>query len=165
MWFFLIILSLSIIGFLIHAFLAKEPMTKFRIVELLLLYQLVFSVGAASLLGFFGLAFMGKHVAEILSWPECPFQMELANVNLGYGVLGIMCIWFRKYFWLATVVGFSIWIFADGIHHMADQWLNNNVPLSDIPLVTDFIVPGVLIVLTFLYFKYMNQEESISASE
>lgn len=160
MWFFLVILSLSLIGFFIHLYLTKEPVTSFRIVELLLLYQLVFSVGVASLLGFFGLAFMGKHVAEILGWPECPFQIELANVNLGYGVLGIMCIWFRKYFWLATVIGFSIWIFADGIHHFADFYLNNNEPLSQIPMITDFIVPGALVILTILYFRYMDVNQS-----
>lgn len=165
MWFFLVILSFSIIGFLIHAYFSKEPLTKFRIVELLLLYQLVFSVGAASLLGFFGLAFMGKHVAEILGWPECPFQVELANVNLGYGVLGIMCIWFRKYFWLATAIGFSIWIFADGIHHLLDRFLTNNEALSDIPMITDFLVPGFLIVLTTLYFRYMSEQEKESAKE
>lgn len=163
MWFFLIILSFSLIGFLIHFYFSKKPATRFRIVELLLLYQLVFSVGAASLLGFFGLAFMGKHVAEILGWPECPFQMELANVNLGYGVLGIMCIWFRKYFWLATALGFSIWIFADGIHHVADRVLTHNEALSDIPMVTDFLVPILLLTLTTLYFKYMPETEAVKS--
>src|ERR1700732_3326318 len=96
---FLSILAFSIIGFFIHIGLTKEKLTKQRIVELLLLYQLVFSVGLTSILAFFGLYFMAQYVADYTGWPKCPFEYQLANVNLAFGVLGILCIWLRGNFW------------------------------------------------------------------
>lgn len=114
MFIFISLLAMSIIGFIIHVMLESKPISTPRIVELLLLYQLVFSVGMTSLLAFFGLTFMGDFVAQYTGWPASPFEQQLGNVNLGYGVLGIMSIWFRGGFWVATVIGFSVWILSDG---------------------------------------------------
>ncbi len=152
---FLGVLSLSIIGFLLHIWFTRESLTKFRVVELLLLYQLVFCVGFASLLGWIGQGFMMNTVASLLGWPESPFQIELANVNLGYGVLGIMSIWYRGYFWLATIIGFSVWLIADGIHHIVDAEMYRNFSIGNIgiPMYTDFLVPIVLLILLGFYFK------------
>lgn len=152
---FLTILAFSIIGFFIHLSISKLPRTKTRIIELLLLYQLVFSVGLSSFLAFIGFAFFPEIVAKFLDWPECPFQMELANVNLAFGFLGILCIWLRGNFWIATVLGFSIWIMADGFHHVYELVVHNNNSDGNagIPLYTDFLVPIVLLVLLALHLK------------
>ncbi len=160
MFIFISLLAFSVIGFFIHLYVSKEPKTPLRIVELFLLYQLVFNVGLISLLAFFGLTFMPDYVAEYTGWPACPFEQQLANVNLGYGVLGIMCIWKRNDFWLATIIGLSIWLIGDAIDHLADMIYNNNYAPGNvgIPLYTDIIVPVVLIILYFLY-KHLQKKE------
>lgn len=157
---YIAILVLGIVGFFIHLFVSKEPRTPLRIVRLFLLYQLVFSVGLTSLLAFFGLMFMSEFVAAYSGWPACPFEKQLANVNLGYAVLGILCIWRGDDFWLATIIGLSIWLFGDGIGHIADAILHDNDTPGNIgvPLYTDIIVPIVLIGL-YIFYQHLKKHE------
>lgn len=153
---FLSMYVFSLLGPLIHWLrLDKNQRSQAKVIELLLLYQLVFSVGATSLLAFIGLTFIPEYVASYSGWPTCPFQQELGNVNLAFGILGFMCTWWRGSFWLATVLGFSIWIFADGIHHVWDILMNQNYAPGSIgvSLITDLIVPVVLIFLITYYSK------------
>ena len=156
MAFFLSVYAFGIIAFLIHVYwLPWKKRTKAKLIELFLLYQLVFSVGITSLLSFVGLTLMADDIAKYFEWPACPFQQELGNVNLAFGVLGILCIWFRGLFWLATIVGFSIWILGDGIHHLWLYFAYNNSSAGNIGamLYTDMIVPVLLLILLFFYFK------------
>lgn len=151
---FLSMYALSILGFIVHLYLIPaKTRTYKRTIELLLLYQLVFSVGMTSLLAFIGLTFMPDYVAQYSGWPVCPFQQELGNVNLAFGILGIMCIWFRDHFWTATVLGFSIWILADGIHHIYDIIAHHNYAPGSVgvSLITDLVVPVVLLLLLAIY--------------
>lgn len=155
MFIFLGILAFSIIGFFIHLYLDKEPRTTSRVIELLLLYQLVFSVGLTSVLAFIGLSLMPQYIAAYTGWPYSPFEQQLANVNLAFGTLGILCIWLRGNFWIATAIGFSVWIFSDGIGHFLDMVFNHNFADGNIgvPLWTDILVPSVLIILLALHLN------------
>lgn len=156
---FIAILAAGLIGFFIHLFGSQEPRTPLRIVRLFLLYQLVFSVGLTSLLSFIGLMFMSDFVAAYSGWPACPFEKLLANVNLGYAALGILCIWKGDEFWLATIIGVSIWLIGDGIVHVVDAILHHNYSPGNIgvPLYTDFIIPLVLICLYILYQRLKSR--------
>lgn len=160
MWFFLSIYLMGILGFCIHVWkLPSAQRTKPRLLELFLLYQIVFSLGVTSLVAFFGLTFMDEYIAQLTGWPACPFEQQLANVNLGYGVLGILSIWFRGYFWAATIIGFSIWIIGDGIHHLHHYFIDQNATPGNIgvPLWTDIIVPIILLILLYFYF-FLNTD-------
>lgn len=162
MFIYIAILALGIIGFFIHLFLSKEPKTLLRIVRLFLLYQLVFSVGLTSLLAFVGLMFMSDFVAAYSGWPACPFEKQLANVNLGYALLGILCIWKGDDFWLATILGISIWLLGDGIGHIGDSLLHDNKTPGNIgvPLYTDIIVPVALLILYAVYQRLKRGSRS-----
>jgi hypothetical protein len=156
MYLFLSIYLFGLLGFLIHYFiLPKKQRTKKRTIELFLLYQIVFSLGITSLVAFFGLTFMDEYIAQYTNWPPCPFEQQLANVNLAFAVLGVMCIWYRKEFWLATIIGFSVWIIGDGFHHLYEYFVLNNISPGNIgvPLWTDFIIPLLLLGLLFFYWN------------
>lgn len=164
MIFFLSIYLLSLIGFLIHAALSPaSTLTRARLIELALLYQIVFSLGVTSLVAFFGLTFMGPYIADYTGWPASPFEQQLANVNLAFGALGLLSIWFRKDFWLATVLGFSIWILSDGVHHLYHYLAYGNQAAGNIgvPLWTDIIVPVILLTLSFFYVRNLAHQKSI----
>lgn len=156
MLFFVSIYAIGLLAFFFHwSRLPENEKTRSRWIELFLLYQLVFSLGITSIVAFFGLTFMPDHVAEITGWPASPFEQQLANVNLGYGLLGIMCIWYRRLFWAATIFGFSVWILGDGIHH-AWHWLvhgNDSPGNIGVPLFTDIAIPVILLVLFYYYNK------------
>lgn len=161
MFIYITILALGIIGFFIHLFYSKAPRTPLRVVKLFLLYQLVFSVGATSLLAFIGLMFMSEFVAAYSGWPACPFEKQLANVNLGYAALGVLCIWKGDEFWLATIIGVSIWLFGDGIGHIADAILHNNYSPGNVgvPLYTDILIPALLVTL-YISYQHLKKQDS-----
>jgi len=151
---FLSMYVLGVLGFLIHVWVVEKGLrTPKRMLELFLLYQIVFSLGMTSWLAFIGLTFMPEYIAIYMNWPACPFQQELANVNLAFGVLGLMSIWYRGDFWLATIVGFSIWILADGLHHIVQLVVDHNYSPGNlgVNLITDLVVPVVLLILLCLY--------------
>lgn len=159
MYLFLSLYVFSVLGFVIHAWKTpKNERTQSRIIELMLLYQIVFSLGLTSIMAFFGLTFMSEYIADLTHWPSSPFEQQLANVNLGFGILGILAIWYRGYFWMATIIGFSVWIISDGIQHLYQALFDNN--LSDgnigVPMYTDFIIPVVLLFLLFFYLKSIS---------
>lgn len=154
MFLFLSLYALGIIGSILHIMsIPSGERTKSRILEILLLYQIVFSLGLTSIMAFFGLTFMPDYIAKLTNWPPCPFEQQLANVNLGFGILGLMSIIYRGNFWFATIVGFSIWILGDGIHHLYKAISEKNLSAGNIgvPLWTDFIVPIALLILLIAY--------------
>ena len=161
MFIYIMILAFGVIGFVLHLFISKEPKTPYYVMRLFLLYQLVFSVGLSSLLAFIGLMFMSDFVAAYSGWPTCPFEKQLANVNLGYAVLGILCIWKGDDFWLATILGSSIWLIGDGIGHIADMILHHNYAPGNVgvPLYTDIIVPLVLLTSFAIYQRLKKSEQ------
>jgi uncharacterized protein DUF6790 len=154
MAFFLSIYVIGILGSILHIFLLpSQSRSKSKIIEILLLYQIIFSLGITSLIAFFGLTFMADYIAKLTEWPSSPFEQQLANVNLAFGILGLLSIVYRGDFWLATVLGFSIWILSDGIHHLYKAIWEHNLSSGNIgvPLWTDLIVPMVLLVLLYFY--------------
>lgn len=159
---FLILYAAGFLGFAISALkLPPAQRTKGKIVELLLLYQLVFSLGITSFVAFLGLTFLERYSASYLAWPASPFEQELANVNLAYGVLGIMCIWFRKSFWGAVITGFAIWILTDGIHHVYEAFVHKNFSEGNTGFLmyTDLLVPIFLLILFYFYYKWNLPQE------
>jgi hypothetical protein len=167
MFLFLIIYALSLIAFALHLYFSPSfKRTQAYIIELLLLYQLVFSLGLTSLLAFIGLNFMPNTVNKFMGWTPCPYQQELANVNLAFGILGILSIWFRKSFWTATIIGFSIWIFGDALHHIylietQKEPIGNKLFL----IFTDFFAPIVLSALLSLHTRSEREKLELNLEE
>lgn len=163
MFVIIIIHLLGILGFLIHLFMSQKPKTPLRIVELFLVYQLVFSVGLVSLIAFIALAFFPEMVAKTLDWPTCPFQAELGNVNLAFAVLGFLCIWIRGHFWTATILGLSIWLLGDAYGHLEEMVKHNNYSEGNVgvPLWTDIIVPVILLAALYLYLKWNKRVHTL----
>ncbi len=158
---FLSIYAISILAFFIHFFLLDcNARTQAKIVEIFLLYQIVFSLGVTSLMAFFAFTIMPKYIADYTGWPACPFEQQLANVNLAFGVLGILAIWQRGGFWTATILGFSIWILADGIHHIFNIIKDHNYTLGNVgvPLWTDIIIPIILLILLKIHLTLKKNE-------
>ncbi|CCB86378.1 MULTISPECIES: DUF6790 family protein [Parachlamydia] len=152
----LILFAASFLGFFLHLALSKEERTLGEKAELFLLYQIVFNVGLISFLSFYGFIFLPELVAEKLGWPTCPFQHEMGNVNLAFGVLGILAIWLRGNFWTAIVIGVSIWLLGDAVGHVVDMVQNNNYAEGNvgIPLYTDIAIPVVLLIAFYFWKKY-----------
>jgi len=66
------------------------------ILETVIAYGFAFNIGISGLYAFMGHAFFPNKVAAYIGWPPgSPFQFEVAIADLSFGVLGILCFWFR----------------------------------------------------------------------
>lgn len=145
-------LALALLGATLHFSFSRNNGWP-RFFEIYLLYFLVFCVGVSGLVGaYFHTAFAAS-TAEKIGWaPGSPFQFEVAMANLAVGVAGILCIWFRGYFWLATIVIASIFIYGAAYGHFVQIARGDHAPynsgvflyLNDIgiPMVYDLLGVG-----------------------
>ena len=165
--FSIIFLILAVLGASAHLFLSRKPKTADRIISILLLYLLAISVGVGGLFGFMGHAFRADQVAQSIGWdPGSPFQFEIAVSNLAFGILGILCIWIRGNFWIATGIGSSIFALGAAYGHIRDIMVNQNLALYNagpILWVGDILIP-LLILSLLILLKTSNKCESISSS-
>ncbi len=158
--FSIIFLIISFLGAGIHLFVSKEPKTAGRIISVLLLYLLVINVGVGGLLGFMGHAFRADEVAQSIGWsPGSPFQFEVAVSNLAFGILGLLCLWFRGNFWLATGIGSAVFGLGAAYGHIRDIIVNRNLAVNNAGLILwvgDIAVPLLILVLLIL-LKALNK--------
>jgi len=153
-----IFVSASVIGFALHLALSRQRRTRARVVELLLLYLLVINIGLGSLLAWYGHTFMADEIARKIGWqPGSPFQFEVALADLGWGVCGVLCIWFRGSFWTATGIGSAVFLLGCAFGHIRDIVKHGNIAVYNagpVLWIGDLAVPITILVLLFLRFKF-----------
>jgi hypothetical protein len=147
----------TLIAFTLHLFLGREPRTKARIVQLLLLYLLVINIGLGSLLAWYGHTFMADEIALKIGWqPGSPFQFEVALADLSWGVCGVLCIWLREGFWTATGIGSSVFLLGCAFGHIRQIIHEGNMAIYNagpVLWIGDLAVPIAILALLFLRFK------------
>jgi len=146
---YIILVTIWVVVSVLQITIAGTP-----IVETLLVNFLVINVGISGLYAFMGHAFSSKKVAEYIGWPSGnPFQFEVAITNLSFGILGVLCIWFRDNFWIATVIGFSVFALGAAYVHIRDIIKNKNHSPGNAgpPLYSDILKPTFLAGLLIAY--------------
>jgi len=116
--------------------------------EAFLLAFIVSNVGLQGIFAFLGHFFKSDEVARGIGWPEGnPFQKEIAFTNLSLGILGILCIWFRGNFWLATIISRSVFTWGAAGIHFEDIKKRKNVNILNAGpvLYFDLLCPFLLI--------------------
>lgn len=112
--------------------------------ELLLLYLVFFCFGIYGISDFVVDVFYPTVASEIKGWASGnPFEFEAGIANLGFGVLGILCVWFRGGFLLATLIGNTIWLWGDAIGQMIKAGTGLYY-FSNIYALTDVIIPFLI---------------------
>jgi hypothetical protein len=159
LFFFILGMVLAVIHIFRKPANTKE---KHKKLEIILLYYIVFTIGVTGLFAAYAHIFMANQVAQAIGWPTgSPFQTEVAIANLSYGVLGILCIWIREKFWLAAIIGNSVFLFGDAIGHIY-QIVNNNDYAPDnagIILYTDLFFPVFALTLYFFYTRQLKKAQ------
>lgn len=157
---FYLFIAIGLLGATLHIALDRNARNRVRVLELLLIYLLPTAIGLTAIYAFIGHMFFSVEVAHFIGWPPgSPFQKEMAFANLSYGVLGILCIWLRGKFWLATVLGYTVLLWGAAYHHIVDIVKNHNYAPGNagVVLYLDILVP--LVLLTLLLDYYVNQRK------
>ena len=141
-------LVISIIGSIGQIIIAHTP-----IAETLLLWLLICNVGLQGLFTFIGHFFVSDIVAQNIGWPiGNPFQIELSFTSLAFGVLGILCIWLRGNFWLAVIIGRTIFSWGCAYTHIIDikKRKNKSIYNAGPVLYLGIVLPIIMIILLVL---------------
>lgn len=158
----LIVALLSVLLPLAHLFLSKRPRTRKRVVELLLLYALVLDVGVIGLpLGFIPHVFFADETARLIGWePGSPFQFEVGIHDGAWGLLGFLCLWIRGYFWIATGLGWALFMLGATYGHIQETLVEGNfAPGNYWSMFSDGFVAIWLAVLLYLYWRWVLKAE------
>ncbi len=152
-----VFLALTLIGFAVHLLLTREPRNTARIVELLLLYFLAVNIGIGGVLAWYGHTFMADEIARKIGWqPGSPFQFEVAVADLSWGVCGILCIWLRQGFWIATGIGSAVFFLGCAFGHIKQIAQSGNMAIYNagpVLWIGDIAVPLIILVLLFIKFR------------
>lgn len=152
----LIVLLLSVVLPLIHLGLSREPKTRARVLQLLLLYALVLDVGVIGLpLGFVPHVFFADQAAHLIGWPPgSPFQFEVGIHDGAWGLLGFLCIWIGGLFWLATGLGWSVFMLGATYGHIYQTLREGNyAPYNFLTIFSNGFIALWLLGLLYLYYR------------
>ncbi|MGB3834374.1 MAG: DUF6790 family protein [Mesorhizobium sp.] len=140
----------SIVGALIHLAI-KRPKDRAAIIDIFLLHSLVFNVGFVGFFfGFIPHVFFADHAAELIGWETgSHFQFEVGFHDGAWGILGFLCIWIRDRFWLATGLGWSLFMLGAAYGHLLDvinnaNYAHNNFFMIFVDTLIAFLLLGLL---------------------
>jgi len=140
---------------LVHLALSKVPRTPIRVVHILLRYALVLGVGVIGLLlGFIPQVFFADQSAKPIGWPtRSPFQVEVGVHDGAWGILGFLCIWLGGLFWLATGLGWSLFMLGATYGHIYQTLREGNyAPYNFLTIFSDGFIAVWLLGLLYLYY-------------
>jgi hypothetical protein len=161
---YLVYLVATVVAIVIHLAVAKKPLTKGKIVEVILLYILVFFVGVGGILGAIAHTWWARETAIRIGWqPGSPFQFEMGMANLAFGVLGILCIWKRGEFWTATGIGVSVLLVGCVYGHVRDMIVHQNYAPYNAGVgifFFDGVIPLIILILLVLRASFAKESRS-----
>ena len=152
----LIVALLSVLLPLAHLGFSSRPGTRDRVVRLLFLYALVFDVGVIGLLfGFIPHVFFADEAARLIGWPPgSPFQFEVGIHDGAWGLLGFLSIWIGGSFWIATGLGWSVFMLGATYGHIHQTMQEGNyAPYNFLTIFSDGFIAVWLLVLLYLYYR------------
>jgi hypothetical protein len=126
------------------------------VIEALLFYFLMFSVGFSYLYNFVLHTFFGAMTARFIGWEDSPFQAEVGFASLGFAVVGFLACWRSFDLRLAAIVGPALFLWgAAGGHIYQIMHARNFAPgNAGVILYTDILIPILGFVLLWLQHRY-----------
>ena len=118
-----------------------------------LIYLFVIYVGLMGVLTSYAHVFRPVQTSASIGWSTSPYEYEVGMADLTVGVLGILCIWFRGNFWLATAIANAVWLLGDAVGHVRQERLYNNHAAnnSGVFLYAEIMTPLLILFLTFYH--------------
>jgi hypothetical protein len=155
---------LSIVAASIHLALSPTSRSsKAAIARTYLLYLLFVYVGLMGFLTAYAHVFRPIETSASIGWSTSPYEYEVGMADLTVGTLGVLCLWFRGNFWLATAIANAVWLLGDAIGHIRQITINNNHAANNagIFLVAEIVTPFVILFLALYNRSATAKEERV----
>jgi hypothetical protein len=146
----------------IHLIISRQRRSSASaIVGTYLVYLFFFYVGVMGLFTAYYHVFLPVEASARIGWVTSPYEYEVGMADLTIGVLGVLCVFFRSGFWLATAIANAVWLLGDAIGHVRDMRLRSNHAEynAGIFLIFEFVVP-ILILALVLYHRRLARTNS-----
>jgi hypothetical protein len=156
--FFIVI---AILGASIHlAISSRRRSSGTAIARTYLQYLLFVYVGLMGVLTAYAHVFRPVETSASIGWSTSPYEYEVGMADLTVGVLGVLCLWLRGNFWLATAIANAVWLLGDAVGHIRQVVLANNHAAnnSGIFLFAEIITPLIILSLA-LYTRSADVPE------
>jgi hypothetical protein len=126
-----------------------------------LIYLFFIYVGLMGLMTAYFHVFKPGIASASIGWAPSPFEYEVGMADLTVGVLGVLCVFFRGEFWLATAIADAVWLLGDAVGHIRQIVINNNHAENNagIFLVFELIVPVLILALTVYHRQLARRRE------
>jgi hypothetical protein len=154
----LVFALIAVIAASLHiAFSPKRRSSRLIIIDTFLIYLFVIYVGLMGVLTAYFHVFAPERASASIGWAMSPFEYEVGMADLTVGVLGILCVWFRGDFWLATAIANAVWLLGDAIGHVRQLLVNNDHAPNNagIFLYAEIATPLIILGLT-LYRRHVS---------
>jgi len=123
--------------------------SRLGIVSTVLLSLLVVQVGLMGWLTAYAHVFRPIQTSASIGWQTSPYEYEVGMADLTVGVLGVLCLFFRDNFWLATAIANAVWMWGDAIGHVRQmvEYSNHAANNAGLFLYAEFLTPLVILLL------------------
>jgi hypothetical protein len=137
------------------------PRSSALIVEALLSYFVLFSIGFSNLYNFVLHVFFGKLAASFIGWEDSPFQLEVGFASLGFAVVGLLA--FRGSFdlRLAAIVGPAGFLWGAAAGHVYQMITAHNFAPGNAGVIfySDILVPVVGFIFLWLQHRAASSQQ------
>ncbi|MBA2657651.1 MAG: hypothetical protein H0U70_11845 [Tatlockia sp.] len=148
MW-FLLLWAIGLVTSFIHLYLLGFPHEPQVIYANILLHQFVVTFGLVGVVGIFSNIIFADKMSQSLGWPGGPFQIKYGFAQLALGVLGVMAIWFRGYFWAAVIVNMYMYGLSGLWSHSAEMIKNKKFDAANVSnIIMDFAYQAFITILS-----------------
>src|SRR4051812_34799247 len=136
-------------------------------VDTFFVWWMATTIGVGGLVGAGFHLFDGKDIAEQIGYTRGNggFQFENAMGDLAISVAALLCIRFRGYFWLATVVILSIQYFGDAGGHIYYWLADDNTKPDNVGIPLFFDIAGTIVVIALYVASWREGGDARPAHE
>jgi hypothetical protein len=163
----LFFVGLALVAATVHlVFSAKRRSSAATIVGTYLVYLFSIYVGFMGLFTAYYHVFQPGLASASFGWAPSPFEYEVGMADLTMGVLGVLCLVFRRDFWLATAIGNAVWLLGDAVGHIREVVIHKNHAANNagLFLVLELAVPVVILGLVVYYRRLtLDNTEPLAA--
>ena len=155
-----VFILLALVAAAVHLALSSQSRSSGTAIgKTFLLHLLFFYVGLMGLLTAYAHVFRPIQTSASIGWSTSPYEYEVGMADLTVGVLGVLCVWIRGNFWLATAIANAVWLLGDAVGHIRQMVINNNHSANNagIFLAAEIVAPVVILLLALCYANRVEQ--------
>jgi len=154
----LVFALIAVLAASVHVALSPQRRsTRGAVAATYLIYLLFIYVGLMGVFTAYAHVFRPDQTSASIGWSTSPYEYEVGMADLTVGVLGVLCLWIRGNFWLATAIANAVWLLGDAVGHIRQLVLYNDHAANNSGI---FLGAEIITPLVILYLALQNRRTS-----